>query len=182
MIQRAIRRIVSLFALAFILGMIAFAQSPTSPEAHAATTKNTWQGAQLVGSSKGKLLVVTRNQPQRWQTCRIQSFTPDTLVCSRILGRPRSYLPEQVLALIIPGDNSLKIRLLAGFNVGLASAIWGTVVLVATCPACAVATSVVALLLFCAAGAVLVGDDQPDQLLYLAPGERLSGKFRFVKP
>ena len=95
----------------------------------------------------------------------------DKLVCSRAIGGPRTYLPKQVVALILPGDSDLKLRLVLGLNGGLAAAIWGTVVLAASCPVCAVATGVVALLLFGAAGAVLMGDDQPDHVLYLAPGQ-----------
>jgi len=53
--------------------------------------------------------------------------------------------------------------------------------LAAPCPACAVVTGIVALLLFGAAGAILVGDNQPDRLLYLAPGQQLTGKLRFVQ-
>lgn len=179
--QRIIRSILTLFAPALVSATIALAQSPISPEAPAITTSNTWQVAQSVGFSKGKLFVVTLDQPHRRQTCRIQSFAMEKLVCSRAIGGPRTYLPQQVIALIIPGDDDLKLRLVLGLNGGLAAAIWGTVVLAATCPACAVVTGIVALLLLGAAGAVLIGDDQPDRLLYLAPGQQLTGKLRFVQ-
>jgi hypothetical protein len=114
------------------------------------------------------------------QTCRVQSFTNDKLVCSRAIGGPRTHLPKQVAALILPGDGSLKLKLMLGLNGGSGAAIWGTVVLAAACPACAVATGVVALVLFCAAGAIGMGDDQPDRLLYLAPGQTLSRKLGYV--
>jgi hypothetical protein len=184
MLQRAIRRILALFVIALVSATITLAQSPTSPETLTVPTRtgNTWQAAQLVGSSKGKLFVVTLDQPHRRQACRIQSFTLDKLVCSRAIGGPRTYLPQQVLALILAGDNGLKLRLVLGLNGGSAAAIWGTVVLAATCPACAVGTGIVALLLVGAAGAVLIGDDQPDRLLYLAQGQQLTGKLRFVQP
>jgi hypothetical protein len=36
-------------------------------------------------------------------------------------------------------------------------------------------------LIFDAAGAIAIGDDQPDRLLYLAPGQHLSSKLGFVQ-
>jgi len=179
--QRTIRSILTLFTLALVSATIALAQSSTSSEAPLTPTRNNWQIAQSVGSSKGKLFVVTLDQPSRRQTCHIQSFTVDKLVCSRAIGGPRTYLQQQIVALILPGDGDLKLRLVLGINGGLAVAIWGTVVLAATCPPCAVATGIVAFALFSAAGAILYGDDQPDRLLYLAPGQQLTGKLSFVQ-
>jgi hypothetical protein len=181
MSQRTIRRILTLFALAMVSATIAFAQSATTPESLAISESNTWQVAQLAGSSKRKLFVVTLDQPDRRQTCRVQSFTLDKRVCSRAIGGSRTYLPQQIVALILPGDADLRLRLVLGFNVGLAAAIWGTVVLAATCPPCAVATGIVALALFGGAGALLYGDGQPDRLLYLAPGQQLSRKLGFIQ-
>jgi hypothetical protein len=178
---RTIRHIFTLFALALVCATVSRAQSPTSTGALLVPPYNTWQVAQQVGSSKGKLFVVTLDQPNRRQTCRIQSFTRDKLVCSRALGGPRTYLPQQVVALILPGDGALKLRLMLGLNGGLGAAIWGTVVLAAACPACAVATGIAAFFCFGAAGAIGMGDDQPDRLLYLAPGQQLSGKLGFVQ-
>ncbi len=146
------------------------------------STSNLWQVAQSVSSSNSKLFVVTLDQPRRRQTCHVRSFTLDKLVCSRAIGGPRTYLEQQVLALIIPGDEGLKLPIVLGLNGGLGAAIWGTVVLAATCPVCAVATGVAALFFFCAAGVILIADDQPDRLLYLAPGQRLTGKLRSVQP
>lgn len=141
----------------------------------------TWQLAQSVGASKGKLYVVTVDKPNNRQSCRIQSFTLDKLVCSHVFGGSHTYLPQQVIALLIPGDRELKLRLVIGLNGGMAAAVWGTVVLAAACPACAVGTGIVALALFSAAGAILVGDDQPDRLLYLATGRRLSDKLGYIQ-
>jgi hypothetical protein len=189
--QRIIRNILTLFTIAFASATIALAQFATSTEVQPLTTSDThditlnsgktWQGAQVVGSSMGKLLVVTIDQPDRRQTCRVHSFTLDKLVCSHAIGGPRTYLPQQVAALFIPGDGHLKLRLVLGLNGGMGAAIWGTVVLAATCPACAVGTGIAALLLFLAAGAILIGDDQPDRLLYIAPGLPLSGKLGYVQ-
>jgi hypothetical protein len=181
MSQRTIRSIVTLFALVLVSATIALAQSSTSSEAPLTPTHNNWQIAQSGSSSKSKLFVVTLDQPSRRQTCHVQSFTIDKLVCSRAIGGSRIYLPEQIVALILPGDGDLKLRLVLGINGGLAAAIWGTVVLAATCPPCAVATGIVAFALFSAAGAILYADDQPDRLLYLAPGQQLTGKLRFLQ-
>lgn len=180
--QRTMRNILILLALALISASIALAQSPTSPEAPAITTSNAWRVAQSVGSFKRKLFVVTLDQPHRRQTCRVESFTVDKLVCSRAIGNPGTYLPQQIVALILPGDNHLKLRLTLGLYGVSAAAIWGTVAFAAICPSCAVATGIAALVFFIAAGAVLISDDQPDRLLYLAPGQQLTGKLRFVQP
>ncbi|MGA7885022.1 MAG: hypothetical protein WCA44_04720 [Acidobacteriaceae bacterium] len=177
--QRSVRYIFSLAVLALVSATIALAESPARSDI---PIGNTWQTAQSTGSSKHKLLVVTFDQPRRRQTCRIQSFTQDKLVCSRAFGGSRTYLRRQILAVILPGDGSLKLALALGFNGGLGAAIWGTVVLAAACPACAVATGIAAFFCFSAAGAVLIGDDQPDRLLYLAPGQHLTGKLRLVQP
>jgi len=181
--QRNIYRILILFALAPISAAIALAQSPTSPEIAAIPigSSNAWQDAQSAGPARGKLFVVTVDQPHRRQTCRVRSFTLDKLVCSRAIGGSRTYLPEQVVALILPGDGSLRLPLFLGFNAGLGAAIWGTVVLAATCPACAVSTGIAALFFFCNAGVLAFVDDQPDRLLYLAPGHQLTGKLQFVR-
>ena len=178
--QRSIRSILTLFVVALVRAMIALAQYSNSPEAVAFPAINSWQVAQLAGSSKGKLFVVTLDQPHRRQTCRIQSFTLDKLVCSRAIGGPRTYVPQQVAALTLAGDDDLKLRMVLALNGGLGAAIWGTVVLEATCPACAMATGIAALLLFGAVGVTLIADDHPDRLLYLAHGQHLTGKLRFV--
>ena len=183
MIQRKIRGILIFFVLGPISATIALAQSPTSTiEIPVVSSQGTWEVAQQLAFSKEKLFVVTLDQPHRRQTCRIQSFTVDKLVCSRGISGLRTYLPEQVLALILPGDEGMRLRVLLGLNGASAAAIWGTVVLAATCPACAAATGVAALLLLCAAGAIGFVDDQPERLLYLAPGQQLTGKLRLIEP
>jgi hypothetical protein len=147
---------------------------------------HSWQGAaQWIGSSRGKLirkiLIVTLDQPLRRQPCRIQSFTSEKLVCSRALGDPRIVLPSQVLALIVPGDEGGRLKFILGFNAGLGVAIWGTVVLAATCPPCAVATGIAAFFFFGAAGAYVFGDGQPDRVLYLASGKELAPKLGYLE-
>ena len=184
--QQTIRRILIISPLVLVSAAIAFAQSPTSTETAAipvgnTSSSNSWQVAQEAGSSTGRLFVVTLDQPHRRQACRIKSFTVDKLVCFRAVSGSRTYLPAQVAALILPGDGHLRLWLVLGFNAGLGAAIWGTVVFAAACPGCAVATGIAALCLFLAATDVLIGDDQPDRLLYLAPGERLSRKLGYVE-
>jgi hypothetical protein len=179
--QRTNRSILSLFALAVASAAVAVAQQSSTSTETLSIPDSTWQIAQSLGSAKGKLFVVTVDQPQRLQVCHIQSFTLDKLVCSRPIGSPRVYLPQQVLAVVLPGDDDLKLRLVLGFNGGLGVAIWGTVVLAAACPACAVATGIAAFFFFGAAGAVLIGDDQPNRLLYLAPGQQLSPKLGYIE-
>jgi hypothetical protein len=184
MSQRTVSHILTLTAFAFVSSTIAFAQSADLQEVVSIPIRSSgsWLAAQSIGSSKGKLFVVTLDQPHHRQTCRIQSFTLEKLVCSRVVGGPRTYLPEQIVALIVPGDGAFRLRLLLGLNVGMGAAIWGTVVLAATCPACAVGTGIAALILFGNAGVALFDDDQPDRLLYLAPGQHLTGKLGLVRP
>jgi hypothetical protein len=177
--ERLIRRVLTLSALAILSSIAALAQAPAAPAVHARTV---WQSAQLTAPSKGKLFVVTADQPNRRQTCHVQSFTVEKLVCSRAIGDPHTYLPQQVIALILPGDGHLKLYALLGLNSALGAAIWGTVVLAAMCPPCAVVTGIAAFLIFDVAGAIAIGDDLPDRLLYLVPGQQLSSKVGVVEP
>lgn len=179
MTQRTIRSILFLITTA-LLTTIAFAQSPASPGAPTTASINQWRVAQDAGSSEHKIVVVTLDQPQRRQTCRVKSFTMDKLVCSHS-GGPHTYLPQQVLALILPGDAGLRLPIMLGLNAGLGVSIWGTVVLVATCPACAAATALAAFICFSFAGAVAITDDQPDRLLYLADRQHLTGNMSILE-
>ena len=181
--KRIIRSILTYFVLALASATMVFAQSSTSSETSPEApviTRNTWRAAQMI-KSKGKLFVVTIDQPDRKRACRIQSFTLDKLVCSRTVGGSRTYLPKQVVALILPGDDHLQLKLFLGFNAGLGAAIWGTVVLAATCPPCAVGTGIAALLFFDLAGLSAFADSESNRLLYLAPGQQLSKKLGFVE-
>jgi hypothetical protein len=178
--QRRYRKIFLLVGVA-VLASSALAQSPNSNLGHTKTTNNDWQIAIANASEQRKLTVVTLDQPNRKQTCKVQSFTADKLVCSHF-GHVRTYLPQQILALIIPGEEGLRIRMFIGFNAGLAAAIWGTVVLAAVCPACAAATSLAAFLCFAGAGAVAVGDGRLESLLYVAPGRQLTDKLSDIQP
>lgn len=193
--QRTSHCICTLFAVALTSAITAFAQSsdleepitapPTTPApalidepaAQPATPgfeialphhDGTWEAAQTLAPKKGKIVVVTFDEPKRRHTCRIRSFTADKLVCARAVGEPRTYLPEQVAELIIPGDDALRIPLFLGLNAGLSAAIWGTVVLAAVCPPCAVGTGIAALVFFSFAGAVVYSDGQQERVIYTA--------------
>ena len=180
--QRTIRRTLTLFALAFVCATVALAQSPAMHETVEIPISNTWQGAQLAFPSKSKLVVFTLDRPNRRQTCRIRSFTLEELVCSRAFGGSRTYLRQQVAALILPGDGGLRFPLVLLDSAEAGAAIWGTVILAATCPACAVATGFAALYSFVGAWVIHGADDlEPDRLLYLAPGQQLSRKLGYVQ-
>lgn len=185
--MRTVRRIVTVLTLAFICTAVAAAQSPTSSEAvtipvsNKTSANSIWPEAQPGGAYKGKVFVVTLDQPDHRHACRIQSITADKLICSRGIGGARTYLRQQVVALIIPGDEALRVRLVLVLNAVLGATIWGTVVLAAACPPCAVVTGVLALGLFGAAGGVLYVDGQPDRFLYLAAGQHLSKKLGYVE-
>jgi hypothetical protein len=180
--KQTIRNVVILIALTLIPAAIVIAQTTNTVEPIYIHGRNSsWQVAQMAGASMHKFIVVTFDQPDRRQSCRVRTFTPDKLVCSRVIGGARTYLPEQVIALITPGDDALRIRLVLGFNAGLGAAIWSTVVLAATCPACAVGTGIAALFFFSAAGATLIGDGQSEHFLYTAPGQKLNSKFRYIE-
>jgi len=179
--RTAARNFLALFTFALVAAALGSAQSKTQLDLAVPLGRNSsWQAAQASGASIYKLVVVTVDNLDRRHSCRVRSFTTDKLVCSRLLGGPRTYGSGQVAAIIIPGDGHARIRILLGLNAGLGAAVWGTVVLTATCPACAGAAALAALVLFSAAGAIGYSDDVPDQLLYLAPGQQLREKLGYV--
>jgi hypothetical protein len=180
MAHGTIRRIVTLSAFALVSTTVTLAQSPALRETAVIPISNTWQGAQLAFPAKSKLIVVTLDKPNRRQTCHLRSYTADELVCSRAFGGPRTYLRQQVVALILPGDRLSKLFFVIG-SCEFGAAIWGSVVLAATCPACGVGTGIAAFFYFGVAALFVTGDDQPDRLLYLAPGQQLSRKLRHVQ-
>jgi len=181
--SRAIR-LLPLAALALLTSTIALAQSgPTASSLpdhpHYDNPKfTTWNSLAEVNPG-GKLLVVTLSQPTSRHTCSVHSMTATELVCKAPFGATRTYPSSNIAALIVPGDFDLKMRLVIAFNAALGASIWGTVVLAAACPPCAVATGIAAFLFFGSAGAVLIGDDVADTLLYLAPGQTFQAKLRY---
>lgn len=177
MCQQVIRSILTFSTIALTSATTAFAQNSTTIAIPAKERNTSWSFAQSGGSSKHTILVYTLDHPDRRQTCHVQSFTVDKLVCSRAIGAPHTYLPQQIFALVLPGDEELR-RWVIGLNAGLGASIWGTVVLAATCPVCAAATGVAALIFFGSAGATLFGDGHSDRVLYLAEGHSLNGKLR----
>ena len=180
--QRRINHIVILFSVGLVSTAVASAQSSSAKEILInASDGHTWHYAQLLGVSKRKLYIITLDRANRRQTCHVQSFTDDKLICARAIGTPRTYRSNQIVAILLPGDDALRFRVLLGLNAGLGGAIWGTVVLAATCPACAVGMGIAAFVFFAAAGAIGFTDDVPDRLLYLAPGQQLSRKLGYVQ-
>lgn len=178
--QRTTRIILNLHAIALGSTALAFAQSTTVIETPI-NNHSSWNAAQKLGSLKNKLFVVTVDKPDRRQICRVQSFTEDTLVCSRAIGGPRTYLPQQVAALILPGNDGLMRLMVLGFIGGSGAAIWATVVLAATCPACAAVTGGAAYSIWYIPTTIICRHYKSDRLLYLAPGQQLSRKFGYVE-
>jgi hypothetical protein len=145
---------------------------------HRTPSHNDWPLASTLTSAQSihKLFVVTSAQPTQRHTCRVHSFTADQLVCKAALGKTRTYKPQEISALITPGDNDIRLRGVLGFNGALAAATWGTVLLAPICIPCAVATGIAALLFFDGAAVTLIADGQPEAILYLAPNQVLQAK------
>lgn len=183
MAHRFTRSLTCILALTFLSQTLALGQDQT-PSVDPPVTGRTqsWDYAPSSVRSGAKLFVITMAQPTRRTICRVQSFTVDQLACKGPFGATRIYKPQEIAALIIPGDQGLKLRLLLGFNTALGAAIWGTVVLAPVCPPCAVGTGITALFFFGAAGAIMIADDQPESVLYLAPGQQLNSKLRATSP
>jgi hypothetical protein len=172
MFQRIHRNILIVIVLACLSAIVGLAESATPDEILAKTPTESWQVARSTSSSRDKILVVTVDKPSRKQSCRVQSFTDEKIVCSRAFGGSRTYLKQQVAALILPGDGALAAELFVGFNAGLGASIWATVVLAAACPICAAGTALAAFVFFDLAGLTAFTGGEPDTLVYLAPGQK----------
>jgi len=187
MAQRNPRGTLAIFAIVLASTSAVVAQSSASTETAKIPIDNksagdNWQAALQTWSTFGKLVVVTVEQPNRRQSCHLQSFTPDELVCTRAKGRRRTYLRQQVTALILPGDGDIKPWLEALGSGESGAAIWGTILLAGTCPACAAATAFVAFYSLIGIWVAHFADDLgPDRLLYLAPGQHLPRKFAHLR-
>lgn len=127
----------------------------------------------------GKYFVITRAHPIVRHTCNVRSFTVDQLACKDSLGATHIYKPQEIAALIIPGEYDFRLRFVLGANAVMAAAIWGTIALVPVCAPCAAATAFAAFVAFAASGSILTGDEKPDSLLYLAPGQTLRVRLRY---
>ncbi|MGA2649748.1 MAG: hypothetical protein ABSF28_04470 [Terracidiphilus sp.] len=177
------RNLLQVFAFVLASASVAYGQNVSKVEISVANSSEDWKHAEDLTPIKSKRYVVTIDQPDRKQSCRVQSFTDDELVCSRANGGSRTYKREQIVALIVPGTKSETLAFFLGFNTGLGASIWGTVALVATCPVCAAGTALAAFIFFELAGVTAMSDDAsaPEKLLYLAHGQMLSNKFRSVE-
>ena len=178
MAHRIARTLTTALALAFLSLTLARAQDQHSLANHPAVdTLHTWEHAQYVGATRKEYLRhhhgpahapyrLPRPVPLRRPT-RLQALFQQT---------PHLHASKEVAALTTPSDDGLKLRIVLALNGVAAAAIWGTVVLASTCIPCAVATGVAAFLFLVAAGGILAADDQPETLLYLAPGQKLQVK------
>ena len=177
------RKLLPVFAFVLASAGVACAQNLSKVEIAVANSSDDWKRAEDITPVKSKRYVVTIDQPDRKQSCRVKTFTGDELVCSRSNRGSRIYKREQIVALIIPGTKSETLSFFLGFNAGLGASIWGTVALVATCPVCAAGTALAAFIFFELAGVTAMSDDAsaPDKLLYLAPDQVLSDEFRSVE-
>jgi hypothetical protein len=177
--HRIVRTLVAAMA-GFIVALApAFAQPPEEDTLPLGPTSS-WEAAQASLAHRGRLFVITAEQPHRRQICHVQQLTAEKLVCSHGIGRTRTYLPAQIAALILPGDKVLTIAWFLGSNAGLGASIWGTLVLAAACPLCAAGTAAAALFFFDIAGAALFSDGEPERVVYLAPNQKLEDMQRFV--
>ena len=191
--QQTLRRLFTLAPLTFLSATLALAQADHAQQSSATSTRprvdslvhavphsnpkfTNWNSLAEINPS-GKVFVVTTADPMHRHTCRVQSFTGDQLACKG-LGN-KIYGAQEIAALIVPGDYVYLITFIASANAGLGAAIWGTIVLAPVCPPCAAATAFGAFFAFGAAGATLIGDDTPDRLLYLVPGQTLQVKLRY---
>ncbi|MGA1984117.1 MAG: hypothetical protein ABSG84_16835 [Acidobacteriaceae bacterium] len=175
------RTLTTILALTLLSQTLALAQDQRMP---AADPLQRWNRASWQAPSGSEILVITMARPTHRIACRVQSFTVDQLVCKRPSGKTRLYQPQDIAALITPAQRDLWPGLLLGFTGAGAAATWGTVVLAATCIPCAVATGVAAGFLYLAGGVALIGalagpSEQPEALLYLAPGQTLHVNLRY---
>jgi hypothetical protein len=182
-IQQTLRRILILATLALLSATLALAQSPAlwSSWPPSAPRSNTFRGAIAIGPSHGKLYVVTIAHPKQEQTCRIQSFKQDQLVCLGNHGHtPVVYRAQDIAALITPGLHSGILATFLGFVGAGAGAITGAVFLasISMIGAVAVAAAGGFLLLFSTYLAMGADSYDSDIVLYLAPSQTLQVKLR----
>ncbi len=179
MTRSTVYRIMILAGLAAGLAAMGRAQAGNSVEVPVrgdsadGPVTNEWQIAQRAGTSYRRLFVVTVDQPKRRQSCRVQSFTAEKLVCSRSKGRNKIYLPQEVSALIVPGSGGDRMWFFIGFSAEVGATIWGVAVLVAGCPGCAVAAGIAGFSWFGLAWLMGRPERRPEKLLYLALGTQL---------
>src|SRR6185312_5156245 len=166
--SRTLRQLLTLVALVLVPSMLALAQAPQT---------RTWDGTQQIVIPKQKLYVVTTAQPMQRRYCMVSNVTDDQLVCQSRFGKAHTYRTQDIAAIITPGEHTVVFTFLA-FAGATAAATWGTIVVAATCPLCAVATGAAAGFLFiCTLGSGFEADgDRADALLYLAPGQTLRVK------
>ena len=122
---QAATRIAATLTAILLSASLALAQQTPTPEPESASApkfdQSNWAKASAGASSKHKLIIATSADPTRRHACHVESFTPDQLVCKGSFGKTNTYRPQEIAALILPGDiDDLRIRFLLGFN----SALW----------------------------------------------------------
>ena len=169
MTSRMLRSLIAVLALNF-----AFAAVGVGQTAH----PTAWELAGLRLSLGQTIEVVTIKHPDRRQRCVVNSVNANEIVCTHH-GDTIVYQAQDVMALIKPGNHPHVLLWFAGVLAAGGAATWGTIVLTAVCPVCAVGTAVVALGLYVMApmtGMLADDGDYPEELLYLAPGQTLQVK------
>jgi hypothetical protein len=174
-------RIAATLATILLSGSLALAQQTPTPQPAQETVptpafdQGNWAKASALASSKHKLIIATAADPTRRRACRVKSFTPDQLVCKGNFGTTNTYKPQEIAALIIPGNKDFRLGAFLIFNVVGAAAMWGTVELAAACIPCAFATDATAILIARRCRGHRDGG-RPEVLLYLTPGQTLQVK------
>lgn len=181
MAHRITRTLITTFALTLIFASLAHAQNvqPWASWPPSTPRSDTFRGAMALGPTQGKLFVVTIAHPKQKQTCRIQSFKEDQLVCSRSRGRaPIVYRAQDVAALITPGEHTNVVAWFLGYVGVGAGAITGAVFLASVTIIGAVPVAIAGgfILLMAPLTGMFADDDCPDTVLYLAPGQQLQVK------
>ena len=168
MTDRTIRFLSTILAVILLSRTMAMAQAKPIP----AGPIYSWTNTSLRTQSDKKLVVITIAEPTHRFACRVLSSTDEQLECQGSRGKTRIYRPQQIAALILPGQGRLREWLWIGFNTPGILIGWATLRLGDTCKPCAVPTGV-AFALFGVAHSVHLEEYDPDHLIYLAPPEQL---------
>ena len=170
------RLLLQLACSAALLAAPAFAQEFLIPQAPDPAAIPSWP----ITVPGDQVLVVTVAEPTKRHACKVQSLTAQALTCTRSLGRePVVYTPEQVAALISPRSHShawVQSILAAGIGGGI---LYGAVLLNPISEAAAVTVGIIAAVVILTSPMYAFdGQDTPDRLLFLQPGQTLAVELR----
>ncbi len=180
MTQQTLRRILTLATLTLLSATIALAQT-AAPPAHPelpSLSNNNWSYAKDRGVPERTLFVITTARSTHRINCRARTFTDDQLTCKGPFGRTRTYKAQDIAALILSGEDTAIRHIMVVVAVISACAIAGAVFLnpVARFGSFLLGLAGGAAFLILEPGLAMAADDQPDELLYLAPGQTLQVK------